>query len=276
MAFLHPSRTLRPILRSTDADPALKEFTDFGLSYGAGSNLPPKGAYGITRNGDVWQNEENFLGQKYPVWRAEKNWLVEEEADLDSLQNDNVGYRSSFDSAVTAARARAGSSGASPSTTSSSTTSSSGAQLPLNLVGKTWNDGSYTYVVKSTTEAFVPETGVTFRAPDVPTEDRWNRFVKQLQAASLKEGKATGKPKTSGGGGGASPVKTDAPPPPEESITDKVWFWPVAILVPTVAVIGGVLFWPSKKKAAPVAAAAPAVIPVASNPRRRRSKRGKR
>jgi hypothetical protein len=248
MAFLHPSRTHH-------------------RSYGAGSNLPPKGAYGITRNGDVWQNEENFLGQKYPVWRAEKNWLVEEEADLNSLQNDNVGYRSSFDSAVTAARARAGSSGASPSTTSSS-----GAQLPSNLVGKTWNDGSYTYVVKSTTEAFVPETGVTFRAPDVPTEDRWNRFVKQLQAASLKEGKATGKPKTSGGGGGASPVKTDAPPPPEESITDKVWFWPVAILVPTVAVIGGILFWPSKK----TSAAAPAAIPMASNPRRRRSKRSKR
>jgi len=248
MSFLHPSRTHH-------------------RSYGAGSNLPPKGAYGITSNGDVWQNEENFLGQKYPVWRAANNWAVEEEADRDSLQSNNVGYRSSFDAAVTAARARTGSSG-----TSAPSTSSSGTQLPANLVGKTWNDGSYTYIVKSTAEAFVPETGVTFRAPDVPTEDRWNRFVKQLAAASLKEGKATGKPKSSGGGGGASPVKTDAPPPPEESITDKVWFWPVAILVPTVAVIGGVLFWPSKK----TAAAAPAAIPVASNPRRRRSKRSKR
>jgi hypothetical protein len=37
----------------------------------------------------------------------------------------------------------------------------------------------------------------------------------------------------SGGGGG--------------SITDKAWFWPVAILVPTAAVIGGILFWPKKK-----------------------------
>jgi len=251
MAFHHPSRANR-------------------MSYGAGSNLPPKGAYGITRNGDVWKNEENIFGQKYPVWRAEKNWLVEDEADEEALKNDNVGYRSSFDAAVTAARGRAGSPGASPSSASSS-----GAQLPSNLVGKTWNDGSYTYVVKSTTEAFVPETGVTFRAPDVPTEDRWNRFVKQLQAANLKEGKASPKPKSSGGGGG-SPVKTDVPAPPDESITDKVWFWPVAILVPTVAVIGGILFWPSKKKAAPVAAAAPAAIPVASNPRRRRSKRSKR
>jgi peptidoglycan hydrolase-like protein with peptidoglycan-binding domain len=74
-----------------------------------------------------------------------------------------------------------------------------------------------------------------------------------------------------GGGGGASraPVKTDTPAPPEESIMDKVWFWPVAILVPTAAVIGGILFWPSKKKVA----AAPGAIPVASNPRRRGSKR---
>lgn len=64
-----------------------------------------------------------------------------------------------------------------------------------------------------------------------------------------------------------------APPPSEESIMDKVWFWPAAILVPTAAVIGGILLWPSKKKTASVSMGA---IPMASNPRRRRSKRSKR
>ena len=61
----------------------------------------------------------------------------------------------------------------------------------------------------------------------------------------------TGSSTRSGGssGGGKAPVGADVPPPPEESIMDKVWFWPVAILVPTAAVIGGILLWPSKKKA---------------------------
>jgi hypothetical protein len=70
-----------------------------------------------------------------------------------------------------------------------------------------------------------------------------------------------------------TPVKGELPATMEESIMDKVWFWPAAILVPTAAVIGGILLWPSKKKTAPVSMGA---IPMASNPRRRRSKRGKR
>ena len=77
--------------------------------------------------------------------------------------------------------------------------------------------------------------------------------------------------RSSGGGGSRGGTTVSAAPLPgaEESITDKVWFWPVAILVPMAAVIGGILFWPSKK----TAAASPVAIPVASNPRRRRSKR---
>lgn len=50
-----------------------------------------------------------------------------------------------------------------------------------------------------------------------------------------------------GAGGGKKPVDNAPPSGPEESITDKAWFWPVAILVPTAAVIGGILFWPKKK-----------------------------
>lgn len=76
-----------------------------------------------------------------------------------------------------------------------------------------------------------------------------------------------------GAGGGKAPVSATPLPGPEESIMDKVWFWPAAILVPTAAVIGGILLWPSKKKPASVSMGA---IPMASNPRRRRSKRSKR
>lgn len=52
-----------------------------------------------------------------------------------------------------------------------------------------------------------------------------------------------------GGKGGKNRVDNLGPGGSGESITDKAWFWPVAILVPTAAVIGGILFWPKKKKA---------------------------
>jgi hypothetical protein len=44
------------------------------------------------------------------------------------------------------------------------------------------------------------------------------------------------------------------------NLTSQVWFWPAAILVPTAAIIAGILLIPSKKKAAP--AAAPAATPT--------------
>jgi hypothetical protein len=41
-----------------------------------------------------------------------------------------------------------------------------------------------------------------------------------------------------------------------DTLTQQVWFWPAAILVPTAGIIAGILLWPSKK--------APAAAPVAS------------
>lgn len=49
------------------------------------------------------------------------------------------------------------------------------------------------------------------------------------------------------GAGGRSAVSGGGARGTGGSITDKAWFWPVAILVPTAAVIGGILFWPKKK-----------------------------
>jgi hypothetical protein len=62
--------------------------------------------------------------------------------------------------------------------------------------------------------------------------------------------------------GGSSPSPTPAPGEGEEAgfsfstLTQQVWFWPAAILVPTAGIIAGILLWPSKK--------APAAAPVAS------------
>lgn len=70
---------------------------------------------------------------------------------------------------------------------------------------------------------------------------------------SSTPGKATrgGTPSHRGGPAGTpAPVNADLPGSQSESITDKVWFWPVAILVPTAAVVGGLLFWPKKGKKA--------------------------
>jgi len=61
---------------------------------------------------------------------------------------------------------------------------------------------------------------------------------------------------------GSSPSPTPAPGEGEEAgfsfstLTQQVWFWPAAILVPTAGIIAGILLWPSKK--------APAAAPVAS------------
>ena len=57
------------------------------------------------------------------------------------------------------------------------------------------------------------------------------------------------KPRSGGGvggraGGAPSTVGGEPTDGTGESITDKVWFWPVAILVPTAALVGGLLFWP--------------------------------
>ena len=45
-----------------------------------------------------------------------------------------------------------------------------------------------------------------------------------------------------------APANAAVPGSQGSSITDKVWFWPVVILVPTVLVVGGLLLWPKKGK----------------------------
>jgi hypothetical protein len=64
----------------------------------------------------------------------------------------------------------------------------------------------------------------------------------------------------SGSSPAAAPSTQPAPGAGEEAgfsfdtLTQQVWFWPAAILVPTAGIIAGILLWPSKKSAAaPVA-----------------------
>lgn len=219
--------------------------------YGDGSNFPPSGAFGITSEGVVWKNSKNWTSDTYPAWSKATVWQNEYEGNLEELKAKNVGYRSSFEDAVAAAKARVG----------GKPEAKGGHSVPVG----TWNDGTYTYEVRSATEVFT--NGATF----TPEHPRWGTFVSNLNEMQadgrLKKGRA---PAKGSGVAPVAPVKGELPDTMGgESIMDKVWFWPVAILVPTAAVIGGILFWPSKKKVA----AAPGAIPVASNPRRRGSKR---
>lgn len=69
-------------------------------------------------------------------------------------------------------------------------------------------------------------------------------------SAGTSAGPSAGTGGGGGGGGGAGGKRTPSSLDTDRgggSITDKAWFWPVAILVPTAAVIGGILFWPKKK-----------------------------
>ena len=74
---------------------------------------------------------------------------------------------------------------AASSSSSSPADAGAGSILPANLVGETWNDGSYTYEIKTATEAYVPETKVKWD----PSHERWGLFVSQMTSAkNLKRG----------------------------------------------------------------------------------------
>jgi hypothetical protein len=71
----------------------------------SGEHLPPVGKYGVTEKGYVWLNSD-------PVqfWSPESNWEVSKKPSAKfkaSLMDANVGYRSSFDAALAAAKSRA-------------------------------------------------------------------------------------------------------------------------------------------------------------------------
>ena len=112
--------------------------------------------------------------------------------------------------------------------------------------------GSYDAGMKSAIEDF--QSGKGLAVDGVVGPDTWKVLVNDMGMSlagipAQKCGYSRG-----GGGGGSSvgagvqQVRTDTKPESTGvSLTDKVWFWPVAILVPTAAVIGGILFWPKKK-----------------------------
>lgn len=101
--------------------------------------------------------------------------------------------------------------------------------------------GPFTGALSDAVKSFQRYSGLT--ADGIVGPSTWKALG---YAGKVTTGSST---RGAGAGGGKAPVGADVPTPPEESIMDKVWFWPVAILVPTAAVIGGILLWPSKKKA---------------------------
>ena len=113
--------------------------------------------------------------------------------------------------------------------------------------------GNYDANMKRAVEAFQRKNGLA--VDGVVGPDTWGKLV-EINAAPAGVGAQKCPPRYTGGGGGAgagagaggrSAVSGGGARGTGGSITDKAWFWPVAILVPTAAVIGGILFWPKKK-----------------------------
>jgi hypothetical protein len=229
-----------------------------------------KGNYGITRDGTVWHNGYTYDS----MWLPKDKWAFSRvptaEGTIEAFKASTIEEKKNLESAVAFARnlleKKKKKKKAETAPEGSTTESSGGLTVPRG----TWNDGAFTYEIKSSSEAFVPETGVTFRSPDEPTEPRWQKFVSDLNAAyadkRLKEGKA--KPRSSGGGGSSyvpAPVVSPAVVAPVATPFYKAkWFLP-AVGVATLGVVLLIALWPSKKKKddAPVVyLPAPPPVPV--------------
>jgi hypothetical protein len=239
----------------------------------SGAPLPLEGAFGITRTGIIWKNKDvagPLEEARYEVRYPKDNWTAVKKVSRDKIrqfEEDHVATSGDLKTAVAYITERLKKEKAGSSPTSSSTPS--GVSGGLKVPKGTYNDGSYTYEIRSATEAYVAETGVTFKSPDEPTEPRWQKFVSDLNAAyadkRLKEGKAT--PRSSGGGGSSyvpAPVVSPAVVAPVATPFYKAkWFLP-AVGVATLGVVLLIALWPSKKKdAAPVVyLPAPPPVPV--------------
>jgi hypothetical protein len=224
----------------------------------SGEYLPGKNKYGVTRAGNVWLNTPLKSGG-YKVWTMPDADTKESEfdevssSDIESYRDGNVGSRSTFKGAVEAAQNR------------QKMPAEERGFFSLKMPVGTYNDGSYTYEVKSPSEATVVETGVTFKSPGQPTEDLWKRFVSDLNkayaAGTLKKGKAPAKTSSSYV---PTPVVSPAVVAPVATPFYKAkWFLP-AVAGGTVLLVLAIALWPKKKKdSAPVVyLPAPAPVPV--------------
>ena len=126
--------------------------------------------------------------------------------------------------------------------------------------------GGYAWYYDAATQnlTMVASPNTTQRLVFGPSHPRWQKMYDAviagkspvsessvLQSARLSGGKTTSGGSSGGGaprGGTKAPEDAKLPDSKAGSITDAVWFWPVAILVPTAAVVGGLLLWPKKGK----------------------------
>lgn len=188
----------------------------------------PVGSHGILEDGSIIRKAKSG----YDYWESP-------DYNPQSLTDYNtniplVGFRWKYADALPLAQARH-KSFATPQ-------SSSSAPATVTVKAGTWNDGAYTYVVKSATEVYVPETGKTFTS----SSDTWAKFVAALNSATLKKGKAPAK--SSGGGASFTPVNSAALVETSTPFYKAKWFLPV-VGVSTVGIILAIALWPSSKKA---------------------------
>jgi hypothetical protein len=181
----------------------------------------PVGTFGIRDDGSVVKKS----GDGYEIWEYPGHSGTSV-SDVDGLI---VGYRSDLRTAKVDAKKYVAK-------------NASGAGFALAVKPGTWNDGAYTYVVKSATEVYVPETGKTFTS----SSDTWGKFVTALNSTKLKTGKAPAK--SSGGGTALAPVNSPALVETSTPFYKAKWFLPV-VGVSTVGIVLAVALWPSSKKA---------------------------
>ena len=122
------------------------------------------------------------------------------------------------------------------------------SQTDEDAVEAAKNDGIFTDAFKTAVTNMQKADGYKF-VDGVIGPETWGKIA----PAGQNKGVNCPARYTGGGGGGAGAGGGKKTPSSLDtdrgggSITDKAWFWPVAILVPTAAVIGGILFWPKKK-----------------------------
>jgi len=236
----------------------------------SGAPLPLEGAFGITRTGIIWKNKDvagPLEEARYEVRYPKDNWTAVKKVSRDKIrqfEEDHWGTTGDLKTAISSAEAMLKKAkGAAPqeSPSSGGGSTSGGLKMPAG----TYNDGSYTYVVQSSSSASVTETGVDFDASGQPTADRWTRFVNDLNraydAGTLKKGKAPAKTSSSYV---PAPVVSPAVVAPVATPFYKAkWFLP-AVAGGTVLLVLAIALWPKKKKdSAPVVyLPAPAPVPV--------------
>ena len=259
--------------------------------YGAyGGNLDATPKYKVTSTGIVWRYDffnpsaSNDLTVVYDSRVGETKYVYTSgSSDADSLKRMTVSAFDSYSSAEEAAATQYASYKKAVGWTAPETSAASSPETVgmYAVTGYYKDTGGYAWYYNATgdyLEAIAAPKGKYTSQPKFTSSTSGFQTMKATvlkqsnaatRAAAISNATAAGGvelPATSRSSGGGN-VQPQAPADVAnkagggegfslDTLTQQVWFWPAAILVPTAGIIAGILLWPSKK--------APAAAPVAS------------